>query len=498
MSDIDLKIGEIPSLFGETKVDIGISLEDNIKLLGRRNCVLIKEIYTGSPDLTNDPLSAVKHIEFAGDPKLLHNPETAVATEIAKLEVAKERLKLTPKQKEGFDGCEGNQRGAWAFIAGMAETIKNPCVRRKVITTGLAGLEILGLAGCMQNVNPTITLEATSTGNPTVEVFTPTFTPEPTGTPVPPSELTGPESISTTEAYPTALSVDDIKAALTLDSKADAWTADSSQYITDLVTKRMAEWNTLGLNLTDGTKKDYVVPKFVIQKDSTGKISGWDYVLYGKDGGVAQWLQIKNDSTGNWQWGKTDMWDPNLTTVEGESQYSLPDKLSSTVKVTKDASGKSVVTPESADTFDIVFVGKNEILVEFDKDSNPKMWLDETTGKMEWLDGVNNVNYITVTGSPISESDAQKAAGIDGQTVNIPSHGPITNTYTTTLSKDIGVIWGENSEGPTRPPGIVDFSAGTFRGDDGGTKFFLYLIKSDGTKMIVYKDKSGATCVILF
>jgi len=313
-------------------------------------------------------------------------------------------------------------------------------------------------------------------------------------TPIPQSELTGPESTSTPEAYPTTLSANDVKAALALDSNADTWTSDNSQYITDLVAKRTALWNSLGLNLTDSTKPDYVTPKFVMQKDAEGNITNWDYVLYGKDGGVAQWLQVKDDSTGNWQWGKTDMWDPNLSSVEGESQYSLPDKLSSTVKVTKDASGNSVVTLGSSDKYDIVFVGKNEVLVEFDKDGNPKRWLDKTTGKMEWIDGVDKIDYITPDGGSILLTDARKIAGINGEDVGFTNSSSDSHEqllYFVALFKGFGFKVG-GPPGYGLPSSIVSFSGDSFVGNDGKSKYGAYFRESTGQGFYIFRDTSGA------
>jgi hypothetical protein len=407
---------------------------------------------------------------------------------VTRLKVVKQNSKLTTKQSEFVEGLTENIEALYGLMTEFPERMKD--TKGQVMKTAATGALIAGFATACTgpiNVHPTETIFPTS--SPTVEVFTPTFTPEPTATPVPQSELTGPETTSATATYPTTLSVDDIKTAMTQETKADSWDKDNSQYITDLVTKRTALWNSLGLNLTDSTKPDYVLPKFVVQTDTSGNVTNWDYVLYGKDGGVAQWLQIK-DSQGSWHWAEKDMWDPALTTVEGESQYSLPNKLDSAVKVTKDASGNSVITLESTDTYGIVFVGKNEVLVEFDKDGNPKRWLDKTTGKMAWLDGVDKVDYITPDGGTISYADAQKVAAVDGEVTGYLDNSQSDN-YIEELGNAIGLTFGHNINGILFPPNVTNFTGNQINGNGNTEKFGFYFALSTGKHLFLYIDTNG-------
>ena len=147
------KVGEVASSFGEGKTDIidvrRLDFEQAINEFARRSCIPSAEIYKNSSDLKNNPLEATKHVEVSPAAMLMViDTETAVVAEIAKLQTAEENLKLSPKQKEVFEGVKENQKGAWGFISSMAEAIKDPVIRRKVILGTVAGLEVLGLAGC--------------------------------------------------------------------------------------------------------------------------------------------------------------------------------------------------------------------------------------------------------------------------------------------------------------------------------------------------------------
>jgi hypothetical protein len=344
--------------------------------------------------------------------------------------------------------------------------------------------------GCNQ-----IYKSATPTLIPTIiptETATATSTPEPSATPIPQEILTSPESASLTETYPSTLSADTVK-NITPVEKTDSFDL-TSKYVTDLMSSRKATWEKLGLNLMDSSKEDYVVPKFVVQKKD-GVVTGWDFLLFDKDGHVASWLQIKDDTAKDgWRWGLTSMWDPKLTPVEGESKMVLPDKITTTIKKV----GTDFILG-SDNYFEVVFIGKSEILVEFDKEGNPKRWLDTLNNKMEWLEGVEKVGYLIPEGGSISHADAQKITGSNGEVVGFDnSMGGFKQslTYIVDLDAKAGIIFGGRPGYYTAPPNTVYLKGDVFKGTDGAWKCGNFLKFSDGSGIYIYMDENGEVKVI--
>jgi hypothetical protein len=344
--------------------------------------------------------------------------------------------------------------------------------------------------GCNQ-----IYKSATPTLIPTIiptETATATSTPEPSATPIPQEILTSPESASLTETYPSTLSADTVK-NITPVEKTDSFDL-ISKYVTDLMSSRKATWEKLGLNLMDSSKEDYVVPKFVVQKKD-GVVAGWDYVLFDKDGHVADWIQVKDDTAKDgFKWGLTSMWDPKLTQVEDESKMGLPDKIATTIKKVGDNFVLS-----SDNYFETVFVGKSEILVEFDKEGNPKRWLDTANNTMEWLEGVEKASYVAFEGGAISYKDIETFIKTDGETVgfdNTYSSFDKSMDYIVSLDAEVGIILGGRPGHYKIPQNVVYFNGGAFKGVDGSWKCGNFLKFADGTGLYIYRNNSGEVIVV--
>lgn len=181
-----LVVGKTESSFGGEKIDIIdpniLVNEAEIKRIARKG-EPDEQIYKNNPELCKEPLEAAEHVKIPGFIPNSEYPEEAVIAQIAKLQCAEDNLNLTPKQRDVFEGHKENQKGALGFISGMAGAIKNPTLRHKVISGGLATLEVIGLAGCVKNSLPATPELTMPPQNPIVETLTASPTVEATNLP---------------------------------------------------------------------------------------------------------------------------------------------------------------------------------------------------------------------------------------------------------------------------------------------------------------------------
>lgn len=264
MIGIDIQVGEVPSSFGKENVDIVTDIEFAVNEFARRYGTPDVAIYKDDPKLKDNPLEAAKHVEITGSDELIKDTETAVVAEIAKLQTAEENLKLNPKQKEVFEGYKQNQKGALTFISAMAGAIKNPNIRKKVISGTVATLEILGLAACGVKGLTTKTVESTPTNFPPVVETTgiPTEAPSETATNVPAGSETQMATEAAARSPVTAEDVKNVEPSLKIERNNEGYPT----------------------NLPEGT--DYVIPFYETLANKFPK----EEIFFNQDPATGRWI----------------------------------------------------------------------------------------------------------------------------------------------------------------------------------------------------------------
>jgi hypothetical protein len=122
-----LRVAEVDSFFSTDSREVGVDPTRLVLEISRKYCEPNEKIYKDDPRLKKDPVEAAKNINITPDHKhISDNPVAETLTlAAAKVHAAKENLKLSPKQKEHFEGVEENFIGGIPFFTGPAvEAIK--------------------------------------------------------------------------------------------------------------------------------------------------------------------------------------------------------------------------------------------------------------------------------------------------------------------------------------------------------------------------------------
>ena len=167
----------------------------NAAEISRRFCEPSEGIYKNSPELTKDPFKAIEAVNWHG-PSLteIEDPVDGLLVAAAKHETAQRELRLTPKQREHFEGVRQNIDGAIGFLDTLRSRLESRAVRAVASGATVIGMA-LGAAGCgnaiarpIDEITPNTSpiTETTPTDNQEVSTITPEMTvfPKESSTPV--------------------------------------------------------------------------------------------------------------------------------------------------------------------------------------------------------------------------------------------------------------------------------------------------------------------------
>jgi hypothetical protein len=274
------------------------------------------------------------------------------------------------------------------------EREKSGISRRNFFRGGALAVGGLVIAACVgeetiESLDPTRTPLKTATSGSTPEKQS-----SPTVQPASFVEL-GPEATPAVAAYPSSLSVEQIRELVGQGGTLpEGFSEDGG--VAGLVEIRRAWFRESGLNVDDPDQEDYVTPAIVAWGE--GDSFRWDVVPKDKSGQIVGWLQIEDEGmeTG-WRFAEGPSWDSHFSPAEDRFKFGLPEKLS----------------PNNS--FAVILVGgEHKVLVELNKNGEPRRWLNILQQEMQFAEGAEPSAIYRVN----EAGEVQEL--VDGEWRNVP------------------------------------------------------------------------------